>query len=150
LNVLAKPIDVLEEKYRVAEEARKALEQKRIAYLEGKPVPGSTKEALMKLQDVRKTLSNMLEAEAFQRVSGVLDLAKTNVQTKEELKAFNTNVDELNNTFDLIMSTLRDMDRNLTILSNRLTDELSKQDVQRELEKETLQKLNTYLKTWLR
>jgi hypothetical protein len=63
----------LEERFRIANLARKVLEQKRNGnQQEITATPGSTREALEKLQNTKKIFDTVLVGEAFQQITNLM------------------------------------------------------------------------------
>lgn len=109
-------------------------------------------EALLAITEFKKLYDNVLEAKAFQRVTELLDMKATVENVADDLGAMRNklvavmeNVDGLTNFFQ---SVLNDVNAKLAGLEQRLNAEETKNAELRELEKETLHKINDYLDKW--
>lgn len=137
----------LEEEFQASEQARLKAEENKRRQQTGVPVLGSPQEALEKLSEVEDWLSQIsLGKEAFQRISTILVSLKQGLNAKKELKEFSA---ELTGLFDKILTEIQNLRRDLADYRNDIQPLVIKTHKVRDLQIETLTKLNKYLDNWL-
>ena len=140
----------LEEQFRESEQARLQAEENKRKQQAGTPLPGSPRETLEKLSDLKGWLSQIfLEKEAFERISAFLISVEERVQTKQELKEFSTELKGLIDMLTQILVNAKSASNNVDKLSIALLADLEDRKELRNKQYETLNMLNQYLRNWL-
>ena len=139
----------LEEDFRAAETKRKQAEEKRQQAANGTFVHGSTEEALQKIGDFRQGLSLVMgESLAFDRITKVLDLAESSLETNNSLKMFSEELNGVAGSLSVVQGQLETVNKQLSKLSGDLMADLDERQTLRQKQSDTLDKLNKYLKDW--
>jgi len=139
----------LEEKYAESERERQKTEGKVASLKKGDALPGSPRDMKEKLEQLDDTLSDLLEARAYQRVASMLDMIKTHVETVEELKQFGIEIDALSDVLKGIESVVTSVNHKLQVLTNQFSADFEDRHKLRQQQRQTLGLLNQYLKDWV-
>jgi len=139
----------LEEKYAESERERQKTEGKVASLKKGNALLGSPRDMKEKLEQLDDTLSDLLEARAYQRVSKLVNMLKTHIETVEELKQFGIEIDALSDVLKSIDFTVTSVNHKLQVLTNQFSADFEDRRKLRELQRETAQMLKQYLKDWV-
>ena len=140
----------LEEQFQASEKARLATEENKRKQQAGIPLPGSPRETLDKLSELKGWLSQLnLEKEALDRISTFLVSVEDRVNTKKELKEFSSELTGLFDMLNQILVNAQTAKNNVDKLSSALLADLEARKALRLKQHETLDMLNEYLKNWL-
>lgn len=137
----------LEQELRQSEARRKQLTDKIKILREG----GSTSpdEALQKIQELRESLSALLEGKSYQRVSEVLDVIQSRTEVLAELQAYGDDINKLRDAWNQILGEIKASNRNLQDLNAQLLTDMEERRKLREKQHAVLDKLDQYLTDWL-
>jgi len=139
----------LEEKYAESEAKRKKTEDLLNIVKKDGVLPGSAQETFEKIEALKGTLSDLLEARAYQRVASMLDMIKTHVETVEELKQFGIEIDALSDVLKGIESVVTSVNHKLQVLTDQFSADFEDRRKLRQQQRQTLGLLNQYLKDWV-
>lgn len=139
----------LNQAFRESEEKRRKVTERVHLKKTGTPLPGSSMAIFKEVQDVKQTLSDVLEGRAFQRVSKVLETIQSRAEVVEELKQFGLEIDALSDVLKGIEFTVTSVNHKLQVLSDQFSADFEDRRRLRQQQRETLGKLNQYLKDWV-
>jgi hypothetical protein len=141
----------LEESFNRSEDKRKRVEEKR----QLKKIGVNSSELSLTKVEVAKAELKRFAKELAEMANNVLEVAHQQSLNEERRKlgeAVEQAVNLTQHTSDAleeVLTLIRTQTASMADLNRKFTDFFSKADAQRQLEKETLQKLNDYLDNWL-
>jgi len=139
----------LEEQYAKSEQKRRETEEKAQLVKVGGSLPNSPMAALKELQDVERTLADVLDGRAFQRFSKLLEILQSRVEVNEELKQFGIEIDTLRDTIQTFNQEIHGVFTMLKQIDDKLSPYLEKANKLMQKQMETTVKLNKYLDNWV-
>lgn len=146
-------IEEMEKQWKRSEKERARAEKLREIRAEGfivtSPEQGKLELIRRDAETLKSLFSGMMSAEAYKRLEKVLDLATLSAKVDEDLTHLNTQTGAVHGMLAQMISKLQDIETQQKELNQRVSDEIEKSKKQRDLELDTLQKLNKYLENWL-
>lgn len=114
-----------------------------------KEIPSEAISQMRVLEGFMQINEGILEAKAFKRLSEIVDLTQLSMTLTKKLREFNMDINDQTNILDKVTVALDGVQTELVALGKKLSSEFEEREKQRELENETLTKLNTYLDHWV-
>jgi len=136
----------LEEQFAESEKRRQETEA---TVKRQKEIPNETMHQIRLLEGFMQLNKGILEANAYKRLSDIVDLTQLSMTLTEKLREFNMDINDQSNILDKVSVALDGVQSELVALGKKLSTEFEARGKQRELETETLTKLNTYLDHWV-